>query len=61
MLNTKLDSISNPLITLWFVPRARAELAGQITWYRSALAAVQQAMAYGAVQGQGQWPQQPPH
>lgn len=42
-------------------PRARAELAGQITWYRSALAAVQQAMAYGAVQGQGQWPQQPPH
>ncbi|OBB95856.1 hypothetical protein [Mycolicibacterium peregrinum] len=42
-------------------PSARAELTGQITWYRSALAAVQQAMAYLAAQEQCQWPQQPPY
>lgn len=40
-------------------PRTRSELAGQITWYRNALAAVQQAMAY--IAAQGQWPRQPPH
>ncbi|ODR26485.1 hypothetical protein BHQ19_06625 [Mycolicibacterium porcinum] len=43
-------------------PRVQAELDGQITWRRGALAAVQQAMAYVAAQSQrqGQWPQQPP-
>ncbi|WP_280830717.1 hypothetical protein [Mycolicibacterium frederiksbergense] len=38
---------------------ALTELTAQINWYRSALDAVQQAVAY--VAAQGQWSQQPPY